>query len=428
MREVYEGEAPSESSRAPRVNQVDADELDGALVSMLSEKVGRSLDNFRSSVSVDLKPEVELAIKLLIFRFGVWDPSSRSSPGAKLQNLKLISSRSSTNSSSPTRQTLLLYLLLHPPIFPSYLLKRIRQHALSQQWPDLPNHDWRKKAWRALGRVETAARVWEVAGWGWFLVDGRYPSLLMRILGLRLVPSQAHLTKLVSYEFMNRQLVWSAFTEFLLFAIPLLPRLPPSLLPSNLFAPIKSLLSQPKPIDYDSLPLVPPSTSGTPEKSEEHKHTGPLAHLPKATCPVCYLRVSSAPVALDSAGQGSGMMLPAIPGSGEGAFGHGEASLGEEGEGGGDEDDTKEECRVYVPAETDCEGKCRWCYYCIGEELLKHREKIAKARKTGKAEEGTGHGKGKEEAAEEEKEEKWSCLRCGGGVSRARRVGAESDV
>lgn len=39
-----------------------------------------------------------------------------------------------------------------------------------------------------------------------------YPSLLMRLLGLRLVPASPHLTKLVSYEFMNRQLVWNTFT------------------------------------------------------------------------------------------------------------------------------------------------------------------------------------------------------------------------
>jgi hypothetical protein len=43
-------------------------------------------------------------------------------------------------------------------------------------------------------------------------LNDRYPSLLMRALGLRLVPSSPHLTKLVSYEFMNRQLVWNAFT------------------------------------------------------------------------------------------------------------------------------------------------------------------------------------------------------------------------
>lgn len=40
----------------------------------------------------------------------------------------------------------------------------------------------------------------------------RYPSLLMRILQLRLVPATPHLVRLVSYEYMNRQLVWSALT------------------------------------------------------------------------------------------------------------------------------------------------------------------------------------------------------------------------
>lgn len=107
MGEVYEGESPAESSRAPKVNQLDADELDDALVSMLGEKVLRSIDNFKVSkyqqwsflttdsyvqpkVSWDFKPEIELVIKLVIFRLGICDSLSRSSPGAKLQNLKLI--------------------------------------------------------------------------------------------------------------------------------------------------------------------------------------------------------------------------------------------------------------------------------------------------------------------------------------------------
>lgn len=34
----------------------------------------------------------------------------------------------------------------------------------------------------------------------------------MRLLDLQLVPSSQHLTRLVSYEFLNRQLVWGAFT------------------------------------------------------------------------------------------------------------------------------------------------------------------------------------------------------------------------
>ncbi|UOH79159.1 hypothetical protein LQV05_000149 [Cryptococcus neoformans] len=60
MGEVYEGESLAESSRAPKVNQLDADELDDALVSMLGEKVLRSIDNFKSRASWDFKPEIEL--------------------------------------------------------------------------------------------------------------------------------------------------------------------------------------------------------------------------------------------------------------------------------------------------------------------------------------------------------------------------------
>jgi peroxin-2 len=37
-----------------------------------------------------------------------------------------------------------------------------------------------------------------------------YPSLLTRTLGLRLLPSQPILSRMVSYEFMNRQLVWGS--------------------------------------------------------------------------------------------------------------------------------------------------------------------------------------------------------------------------
>jgi hypothetical protein len=40
----------------------------------------------------------------------------------------------------------------------------------------------------------------------------RYRTLADRLLGLRLVPSQKIINRNVSYEFMNRQMVWHAFT------------------------------------------------------------------------------------------------------------------------------------------------------------------------------------------------------------------------
>ncbi|ORY34007.1 Pex12 amino terminal region-domain-containing protein [Naematelia encephala] len=383
-------EASSSRNRlpsAPRVSQVDADELDEGLVSMLGERVEKALGNFQSSLGHDIKPEIALVLKLVVFRFSILDPSTRASPGAKLQNLKLAATRSS-------RRIWLLYLLLHPPIFPSYLLTRLRQHALSSQWPDLPAHDWRRKAWKAVIRAETAAKAWELAGWGWFLWDGRYPSLLMRLLGLRLVPASPHLARLVSYEFMNRQLVWGAFTEFLMFAIPFLPPIPNFLTPSSLFSPIKNLLKHPTPIDYNALITLPRSSDSSKTPTSTLAHSGPLAKLPRSTCPICYLRHSSDPIPLDaSTSQGASINLPPI-------------SQHESDE------ETKDETRIYVPAQTDCWGGCRWCYYCIAGELAKHHDKVKEIKLGSKSEEM----------------EKWSCLRCGGGVSRAWRVGPAASM
>lgn len=55
-----------------------------------------------------------------------------------------------------------------------------------------------------------------------FLVTGHYRTLLDRVLRMRLVPPSRNVARDVSFEYLNRQLVWHAFTEFLLFVLPLL--------------------------------------------------------------------------------------------------------------------------------------------------------------------------------------------------------------
>ena len=54
-----------------------------------------------------------------------------------------------------------------------------------------------------------------------FLVNGRYRTLLDRALRLRLAPPTRQVSRQISFEYLNRQLVWHAFTEFLLFLLPL---------------------------------------------------------------------------------------------------------------------------------------------------------------------------------------------------------------
>jgi peroxin-2 len=99
--------AEASSSRlplAPKVAQVDADELDEGLVQMLGERVEKAVGNFKVPPFLcevqlyadyqldwtrDLKPEIGLAIKLVVFRYSFFG-SNTASPGASLQNLKLV--------------------------------------------------------------------------------------------------------------------------------------------------------------------------------------------------------------------------------------------------------------------------------------------------------------------------------------------------
>jgi len=113
-----------------------------------------------------------------------------------------------------------------------YAQKRIRMHALSNSWPDAPSFDRRRRLWELLTKLESVHASLSLLSFLLFLWNGRYVSFLTcrclecfrilflgryrtitdRILGLRLVPTRALLNRNVSYEFMNRQMVWHAFT------------------------------------------------------------------------------------------------------------------------------------------------------------------------------------------------------------------------
>ena len=54
------------------------------------------------------------------------------------------------------------------------------------------------------------------------LVGPRYRSLVDRFLGMRVVYLNQPMTKLLNHDFMNRQLVWTAMTEFLVFIMPII--------------------------------------------------------------------------------------------------------------------------------------------------------------------------------------------------------------
>jgi peroxin-2 len=98
-----------------------------------------------------------------------------------------------------------------------------------------------------------------------FLVTGHYRTLLDRVLRMRLVTPNRTVAREVSFEYLNRQLVWHAFTEFLLFILPLLRVGRWRRWWARLLRRVRSS-----------------------ESGEAGETTGELAFLPERTCAICY--------------------------------------------------------------------------------------------------------------------------------------------
>jgi len=194
---------------------------------------------------------------------------------------------------------------------------------------------------------------------------------------MRLVPSRGQVKRDVSYEFMNRQMVWHAFTEFLLFLLPLLHarsvrrrihKFLSYLNPSN----ILSLVPSPVTKHLGLASTLKGSTSTS-------KKRGKFWSLPVDQCAICAENASfnlniSEPAnifttlaPLTTTAEESELEPPAYP--------------------------------IYIPYVASC-GDI-YCYGCIAERLMRAADDL-------------------------DKESGWECLRCREEVTSAERYGVDA--
>jgi len=124
-------------------------------------------------------------------------------------------------------------LLLHGflTVLVPYIHTRLRNNAMSNAWPEAPSSDRRRKLWDWMSSIESTHAALSLVSFVVFLWNGRcvrfslvrsafadyivlyrYRTLADRLLQMRLVPARKLVKRNVSYEFMNRQMVWHAFT------------------------------------------------------------------------------------------------------------------------------------------------------------------------------------------------------------------------
>mmetsp|Transcript_22473 Transcript_22473/g.31314 ORF Transcript_22473/g.31314 Transcript_22473/m.31314 type:complete len:348 (+) Transcript_22473:36-1079(+) len=200
-----------QSTPIMRVSQLDANRLDTEINVMLNGQFMKIFDFFKPAAVESIKPELMAILDLIIYRLSIY--SMDSTYGNMLQNLKYADA-----SFSPlTRNQKIAFGVL--TIGGSWLWARVSALVSS-------GGAWESERsvliWKIMNRLETAYKVLSLANFLWFLHDGKYVSLVGRLLQMRLVYRYPSVKRQVSFEFLNRQLVWHEFTEFLLFFMPLI--------------------------------------------------------------------------------------------------------------------------------------------------------------------------------------------------------------
>ncbi|KAI8070828.1 Pex12 amino terminal region-domain-containing protein [Gongronella butleri] len=244
----------SSSLKVMRVSQLDSDILDIELFDILKDQLWKSLSLFKPTIKETLEPEMLAVLNLILFKLSIYDSSA--SYGAQLQNLKYRNEwkhggilESIAKDAPLTKTQKIIYGLL--TVGGQYAWTRSNRYITEQGWGELDETTTRNKVYRILQAGEKYWKAFTLLNFLVFLYNGKFRTLIDRLLGMRLVYAKKSLNRQVSFEFLNRQMVWHAFTEFLLFLVPLINveklklRLTRMLLPKSFLASNKG---------YDKLP------------------------------------------------------------------------------------------------------------------------------------------------------------------------------
>ena len=203
-----------------RVGQVDAELLDDELVDLLKSQVGDALKYFSGGhLKDDWSAEISLALKAVLFKLTIWDHDA--TYGAALQNLKYTDARNDGPVLvSPSKTQKSLYGLI--TVLGQYAWTRWEDWLVEKDDGYAELSPRIKRFSRITSFLSSTHSAAACISFLVFLLNGRYRTLLDRILRMRLAPPTSQISREVSFEYLNRQLVWHAFTEFLLFVLPLI--------------------------------------------------------------------------------------------------------------------------------------------------------------------------------------------------------------
>lgn len=205
-----------------RISQLDALELDSALEQLLWNQFSQCFQNCRPGLLTPLEPELRALLHLLLWRFTLY--SSSATVGQSLLSLRYhnVLSSSSRYRTLSRRQKLGLALLTAGP---RWLQERSHSLLLCLglgSGGPVPGGLLQQGLRNCMTLVSSIAQLSNLINFLVFLRMGRHPVLAERIVGARAVFSKPNVVRDVTYQYMNRELLWHGFAEFLIFLLPLI--------------------------------------------------------------------------------------------------------------------------------------------------------------------------------------------------------------
>jgi len=211
-----------------RVNQFDAARLDVEMSAMLKEQLLKVFSLVKPGLLFQYEPELDAFLEFLIWRFSIW--VDKPTPGNALMNLRYRDEWAAPITGKEVRTGLegpglsvsqkIFYCISF--VGGQYIWSRLQSFSAFRRWGDSEQRPLAHRAWGLVQNAEVLYRAASLFNLLLFLHGGRYKTIVERILKARLVYGSPNMNRAVSFEYMNRQLVWNEFSEMLLLLLPLL--------------------------------------------------------------------------------------------------------------------------------------------------------------------------------------------------------------
>ena len=231
MMDECRGEVDGLPLRVHRSSQTDALQLDEELLGLFKDTLNKCLGTFHDEFLRVYYKELLVVLRSVIFclTVGIGKPT----PGMALLNVTYRNEYKSSKfrNDGPGLNKLQRTLLYVGDIVAPYMWSRLARYlsramdGRENPGETLSNASLRRisseKMWQIARRIESGWMTLELVNAVAYLRHGTYRRLLERLVGARVVYSHLGASRHISFDYLNRQLIWSEISEFILFLLPL---------------------------------------------------------------------------------------------------------------------------------------------------------------------------------------------------------------